>query len=114
MLQKNTAMFKDLSQYHFQGSRYSSARVAAMMRRQAGYKRCSRCEMTLPLEQFHRDSSRKDGVFSWCSECSAAQREQRRAQRRATDRARYHRQTAAKREIVAEGRPIDGAYPANG
>ena len=34
-------------------------------------KQCSKCHQNLPIEQFHKDSRRKDGVFIWCKRCSS-------------------------------------------
>lgn len=33
-------------------------------------KRCSRCERVLPLSQFYRDKSMRDGHASQCKECN--------------------------------------------
>ena len=33
-------------------------------------KRCSRCERCLPLAEFHRNKSTKDGLAHWCKSCS--------------------------------------------
>lgn len=75
--------------YNHRGYRYSSAAVAATIRRQEGLKRCARCEVTQPVDQFHRDQSRPDGLYSYCLSCCAGHRDQNREQRRASDRARY-------------------------
>ena len=77
------------SRYHYRNYRYSSAAVAAIIRRQDGLKRCGRCEQTKPLDQYHSDKSRVDGLYPYCLACSATLREQRRAKRQAADRARY-------------------------
>ncbi len=77
------------SKYHYKHYRYSSAAVAAVIRKQDGVKRCGRCEQTKPLDQYHHDKSRADGLYAYCLTCSALLREQRRDKRRAADRARY-------------------------
>lgn len=32
-------------------------------------KRCARCAETLPLEEFYRQASAKDGLQAWCKPC---------------------------------------------
>lgn len=32
-------------------------------------KKCSRCEQTKPITEFHRDNSMKVGYKSWCKQC---------------------------------------------
>ena len=34
------------------------------------YKFCSRCKETKPTNEFHKDKSRKDGLFSYCKSCA--------------------------------------------
>lgn len=41
-----------------------------------GEKRCAACERTLPSDRFARRSSAKDGLQSWCRECSATAKRQ--------------------------------------
>ena len=42
-------------------------------------KRCPHCALLKPLTKFARDSSKSDGVTSWCKECRARKRRQNRA-----------------------------------
>lgn len=35
-------------------------------------KQCRKCGQTLPLSDFSRDRSRRDGLFLWCKPCSRA------------------------------------------
>lgn len=39
-----------------------------------GHKRCARCREALPLEQFHKDPSRRDGRKTHCGMCEAEKR----------------------------------------
>lgn len=34
-------------------------------------KECTKCHRILPLDNFHHDKSKKDGLYSLCKECSA-------------------------------------------
>ncbi len=33
-------------------------------------KVCGKCKQAKPIEEFHRDKSRKDGHYTWCKNCS--------------------------------------------
>lgn len=37
-----------------------------------GFKRCSKCGRILPITEFHKDKSRKDGLQCWCKACIRA------------------------------------------
>jgi hypothetical protein len=34
-----------------------------------GLKRCTRCEIDYPIEEFHSNAGRDDGLDSWCRTC---------------------------------------------
>lgn len=36
-----------------------------------GHKRCSKCGEVLPIEQFSKNRTRKDGLHGWCRRCNA-------------------------------------------
>lgn len=44
-------------------------------------KRCSRCHYTLPLEQFAKDRTRRDGLSSRCKACKRIENKQRTPER---------------------------------
>ena len=35
-------------------------------------KQCTKCKQTLPLSEFHKNRSTKDGLHSWCKSCEGA------------------------------------------
>jgi len=43
-------------------------------------KICSRCNETKPLDRFHKNGSRKDGLADWCKSCANADQRERRAE----------------------------------
>jgi len=47
-------------------------------------KQCSKCEETKPVSGFHKNASRKDGLYSWCKECQRQYRQ--RPERKEYDR----------------------------
>jgi hypothetical protein len=40
-------------------------------------KKCSICELVLPLKEFHRDAQNKDGLQGYCKECNKSLRRRR-------------------------------------
>lgn len=57
----------------------------------ADLKRCTRCQVDLPLEAFARGKGYKDGIRSWCRACTAAYRRKRRHGHEGYERARSPR-----------------------
>ena len=39
-------------------------------------KRCSKCGRILPITEFHKDKSRKDGLQCWCKDCQKAMKKE--------------------------------------
>jgi len=48
-----------------------------------GFKRCPRCGRVLPVEAFARNKASKDGLYSICKECEAADRKKAAALKKA-------------------------------
>src|SRR5205085_7796122 len=57
------------------GLRQLSERIAEPRRNQIdgpGTKTCARCRETLPVREFYGDSSKRDGLQSYCIDCKRA------------------------------------------
>ena len=52
-----------------------------------GLKVCYKCGRALPIEQFSKDKSKKDGLNGKCKECDAQYREEHKEERQ-----QYHKQ----------------------
>jgi hypothetical protein len=39
-------------------------------------KRCTRCKTEKPCDRFVKDRGRRDGLFTWCKDCTKARNEQ--------------------------------------
>ena len=49
-------------------------------------KRCPKCERLLPIKQFNKNRSTKDGLQSWCRACVAAYRAEHKVEKAAYQR----------------------------
>ncbi len=47
----------------------------------AGEKFCTKCALTMGIEQFYRDRQKLDGRTSWCCECVCKYERERRRRR---------------------------------
>lgn len=39
------------------------------MKARKQWKRCSKCQTEKPIDEFHRDKNRADGLACWCKDC---------------------------------------------
>ncbi len=86
--------------YTVDGIRYRSLSRANAARLATGMKRCSKCGMTYPVDQFTVDRNRSDGLYLHCKHCLAAYRESTRSARRDYARRRYRQMTTQKIEAT--------------
>lgn len=47
-----------------------------------GYKKCIKCGQVLPIDQFNKNRTKKDGLSTWCSDCCKEYAEQYRQKNR--------------------------------
>jgi hypothetical protein len=45
-------------------------------------KRCSKCDQTKPLSEFHKDPRTRDGLRTWCKDCAIEKVRESQARRR--------------------------------
>lgn len=62
-------------------------------------KRCSCCGETKPLEDFHRDSGSRDGLYAYCKRCSRGKNDEFRARN-----PNYHRDYCRERRASARAK----------
>lgn len=84
------------------GSQCSRETVDVGRRKRVAVKRCIRCDETKALEEFHRDSKRKDGRHSYCKECTATKAKKWREENPEKKRAQNKRWHEANPKRVAE------------
>lgn len=56
---------------------HKGASGVSLLRDENGRKRCTKCDLWLPEEYFHRGSNSLDGLVSWCRDCQSEARKSR-------------------------------------
>jgi hypothetical protein len=80
-------------------------------------KRCSKCKTEFNLDQFHKDRSRRDGLTSYCKECTSARKkayilspEQRQRKRHQDSFSPSHRYHSYKWAAFYRGLPFEISF----
>lgn len=75
-------------------------------------KMCTKCKSVLPITDFHRNKSRKDGLTAWCKKCAIGRQQDIRHRRNTNPEARASylaKRRLASKEYYRENRESESA-----